>query len=264
MNSRDETEMLMALADGELAPAEAAALRRRIENDPALAARFASFVETRAVLQNPATAPGREGADPLAEFIRSRAAESVPPAPAENVVPLARRQRTAATRHAWRLPLAACILLGIGAVGGYYASQRGAGSGMVAALDLPPAAETALVDALTRLRAGASEGWSDSAGRAGKIAMIATHRLGNGVVCRQFELTFERPAPSAWVGASCRRTGAWRLEIAARRPAGEGGYAPATGANAVENYLDGLGGTGPLAAEDEAALMAQGWPARRR
>jgi anti-sigma factor RsiW len=43
-------EALMALADGELDAVEAARIRRAINQDPELAARFASFAETRALL----------------------------------------------------------------------------------------------------------------------------------------------------------------------------------------------------------------------
>jgi hypothetical protein len=44
-------DMLMALADDQLHGADADALRQRISDDPALAARFAVFAESRAALQ---------------------------------------------------------------------------------------------------------------------------------------------------------------------------------------------------------------------
>jgi anti-sigma factor RsiW len=58
-------EMLMALADNELAPADAAAARDAIATDPALARRFATFAETRGVL-------GRVHADALSEPVPAR------------------------------------------------------------------------------------------------------------------------------------------------------------------------------------------------
>ena len=58
-------ETLMALADGELEPAEAARVRDALRRDLQLAARFASFAETQALLSGESSA----GADAVPEHL---------------------------------------------------------------------------------------------------------------------------------------------------------------------------------------------------
>lgn len=274
-------DRLAALADGELPADEAAELRRAIAADLALAERFSLFVETRQLLapeQIASSIAAEEAA--LARLAAAvRAADAAPTGPALRVVegarreapaPQARRLEPRAARPASRFrvaapAMAASLALVIGGIAGYALGGRsGADAGSDAiAIAGPPAARAALASALDTAKSGDAVDWNDGAMR-GAITVIASHRLEDGRVCREFEATLpDRGGPV--VGLACRGAGGgWRAEIAARgRVAGEG-YSAASAMGIVEGALADLGSPGPLGAEEERSLLAAGWPAPRR
>ncbi|MFN3663551.1 anti-sigma factor family protein [Yoonia sp.] len=102
-------DMLMALADGELNDTVAQRLYRRIEADPDLAARYADFVETRALMQV-AFPP-----EPVPERLIAAVVQAG--APQHKVVPMRRRSVGAPV---WGMALAASLVL---AVGGFLAGR---------------------------------------------------------------------------------------------------------------------------------------------
>ena len=269
---------LMALADGELSEADARLLRNRIASDPILAARFAVFVETRALVQQTTRAPaehvpGRliaavvsaaaalpQAADtqdgnrrPQLAVVGEKAAETT--TPSRTAVP-ARRSRL------WQLPLAASVVFTLGGLAGYFIASRDSDRSLATAQAIlaVPAAHSSLTRALDSLPSGRELDWSDqAAGLSGRILILSTHKLNDATYCREYEITYEGRNKGAVVGASCRRLGRWRTEIVASKPDQNSGYAPASGTTAVDQYLASLGSSGAMSTEDEKVRLAQGW-----
>lgn len=125
MTRADEVsdDMLMALADGELPETDAARLHERITADPALAARYAVFVDTRSLLQQAFPA------SPVPSRLIDAVLSGAPHSPAVVAFP-----RRAATASVWGAALAACIML---ALGGFWAGRStapGGGAGNIGAM----------------------------------------------------------------------------------------------------------------------------------
>jgi len=276
-------ETLMALADGELAPADAEAVHRRIAVDPALAARFAAFVETRMLVQAAGratveAAPGRLVAAILqhdaelrgSDGAREDASGAHPPPLSLIAGRAAGRDLGSAPRPArkvpWRLPIAAAIVFTLGGLAGYLLAPRDASRDLAAtpALLAIPAVQSAVAEALDQVTSGGEVSWSDkSSGLSGRVLVVSTHRVDDTTVCRDYDISYRGPRSGSVLAASCRRNDAWRTEIAVFRPDPGLGFAPASGASAIEQYLSDLGSAGPLPADDEKAAIAQGWRAVR-
>jgi hypothetical protein len=266
--SQVSDETLMALVDGELPDPESVQLRRRIERDPELAARFAMFAETRALAAPVAARDAATEADPLARRILDLAARiEAERAPAEpprlrvvtgGAPPSADRAAPARHRPArWGLALAASIMLAIGAVAGHVATRMlGAEVGTVAlAVPVPPAA---LQLALDTVRSDDRHAWSESGG--GALTVLATHRTAGGGICREFDVVTRTQVDIAVLAVACRRDGRWETRMAIARPVGGAGFTPASGPGAAaERYLAEIGSTGALGADDERALIRDRW-----
>jgi hypothetical protein len=89
----------------------------------------------------------------------------------------------------------------------------------------------------------------------------------DGRVCREFELYQEA---QDFVGVACRAGEGWELEALLASASDldasrNGGFSQASGhaAGAVDSVLDALGAGDPLSAEEERALIAQGWQTPR-
>lgn len=263
-------EALVALADGELDAGETARLRRRINADPALAERFAAFAETRALLGTCGVED--DGFDRLAAAIRAAGATPATLAtPAFQVIKGGAVRRPAPLPATARLPvwrrampaLAASLALVIGGTLGYIAGRGGAdgaSAGGVAAISGAPGADLALASALERTPSGESLAWRDGpSGLAGEIAIVATHRLNDGRICREYEARVTGRDTVA-AGLGCREAGrGWRTEIAAVKPAAGGGYATASGASVIDAAIEDLGGAGALPEEEEKNLLTSRW-----
>ncbi|MGL5114409.1 MAG: hypothetical protein ACRC7C_03705, partial [Beijerinckiaceae bacterium] len=224
-------EMLMALADGELPMAEANELRSLIGVDPDLAERFALFAETAALLApdsaadaaevpdhlraavlrmaNEAGATNGQPINPLARFAVVAGGAATPESAAQtSVQPVAARPPAART---WLMPLAASVALMIGGFLGY--SLRGPTGGQ-GDLEIASSAgaRTALAGALASLPSGETRTWSDAAsGQRGTLAIIATHRMAGGGLCREAEITGSTDAGKQTIIA-CRKDGGWRTQ----------------------------------------------------
>ncbi len=266
-------ERLAALADGELPAEEAAALRAAIAGDETLAERFALFVETRELLAPEPRAAADAGHDRLAAAIRAadrphRPALSVvegggPARPAPRATPqprLAPRFRVAAPA------LAACLALAVGGLLGFEFGRGGTTTGSaggIAAVPGAPGADVALASALERTPSGEKLSWTDDAARLhGAVSIVSTHRLDDGRLCREYEVSVDG-RDGGVVGLGCRRKdGGWLTEALARN-AGGSDYATASGLSVIEGAIERLGGHGALSETEERDLIAKNWKALR-
>lgn len=228
-----DDETLMALADGELDPEEAAHLSAAIADDPRTQARLRRFSETRARLSAMrADGPAAPADDAL--IARIRAASVAPLAPAGSAAAPVPANRD-------RAPLAAIAAALTAAVVGLGWWQMGG-----PATDLP----AAQVSALDTLPSGQAAILGDGA----DLTMIASYRIADGTLCREYE-TVRDAAVS--IGVACRANGAWQRRFASDTSLADG-YVPASGdIAALDDWLAQTGAGDPLTPEDEAAALAE-------
>lgn len=223
MELNDET--LMAYADGELPPEEAARVAAAIAADPALATRARVFGQTRRAMAGlkPAPVP-----DALADRIRAMSAQPAPE-PA-NVIPLRRRITN------WQLPAAAAIALAIGlGAGATLRSPEGFGT----------------VDTLAMVLETVPSGESASAA-GGTFAAVSTFRDGAGDLCREFE--FDRDDRRI-TSVACSADGAWQMRFASGG-SGADGYAPVSSLDALEAWFGAVEASPPLDPQAEAEALS--------
>ncbi|HZF28005.1 MAG TPA: hypothetical protein VE907_02710 [Gammaproteobacteria bacterium] len=261
-----DDEALSALLDGELDAAEAASLRRRIDREPELAARFAALEAANDRVRG---AYAGVAAEPVPERVHALLDES--PRAVDSVVAFAaRRERrrfaSLPTAHLSMAHLSTAIAAGIAlAVGialGLLLAPRspapGAAAALAAAGDVAPG--DPLFAALETVPSGAAR---DVGARISAEPRL-TFRTRDGGYCRRMDLTRERDAA---VVLACRRDGGWRVEAAsfARVDAAAAGeFRPATETpSAVEAAIDAAIEGEPLSADAERALLAGGWPGGR-
>jgi hypothetical protein len=229
MTYSDDT--LMAYADGELDPAERAAIEQAMGTDPAIAA----AVERHRALRADVAAAF---ADILDEPVPARLQ---PPAPA-NVVSL---EAVREKRRRWSWPewgaLAATLVVGVLAgrmVPGGAPAIAGNGNQVVA--------QGELASALDRQVGGKTEG-------AVKVGVSFAAR--DGAYCRGFVM-------GSSAGLACREGGQWRIPVLteAEREAA-GGYRQAGSAlpPAVLDAIDARIAGKPLDAAGEMAARARNW-----
>jgi len=256
MTFSDDT--LMAYADGELDPAERAAIETAMQADPAIAAAVARHRALRAdvaaafagILDEPV--PAR-----LQPRTRAPAPASAPaPAPVASLA-AAREARQAqdahATRRRWSWPewgaLAAMLVVGVLAgklaPGGAAPAIAGSGSQVVA--------QGELAVALDRQVGGGGHGGSGAGAGAVRIGVSFAAR--DGRYCRGF-------AMGSMAGLACRDGDRWRIPVLAEaEPEATGGYRQAGSAlpPAVLDAIDARIAGKPLDAAGEAAAKARGW-----
>jgi hypothetical protein len=233
MTYSDDT--LMAYADGELDPAERAAIEQAMRTDPAIAA---AVERHRALRADVAAAFAGILDEPVPARLR-------PPAPA-NVVSLeAAREK----RRRWSWPewgaLAATLVVGVLAgrmVPGGGPAIAGNGNQVVARGEL--------ASALDRQVGGQGNG-------AVKVGVSFAAR--DGAYCRSFVM-------GSSAGLACREGGQWRIPVLAEgEQEASGGYRQAGSAlpPAVLDAIDARIAGKPLDAAGEEAARARSWqPAR--
>jgi len=234
MTYSDDT--LMAYADGELEPAERAAIEQAMRTDPAIAA---TVERHRALRADVAAAFAGILDEPVPARLQ-------PPAPAP-VVSLAEAREK---RRRWSWPewgaLAATLVVGVLAgrmiPGGGGPAIAGNGNQVVA--------QGELAAALDRQVGGKAEG-------AVKVGVSFAAR--DGAYCRGFVM-------GAAAGLACREGGQWKIPVLAEaEKEAAGGYRQAGSAlpPAVLDAIDARIADKPLDAAGEEAARARGWrPAR--
>jgi len=261
-----DDEALSALLDGELDAAEAASVRRRIDREPVLAARFAALEAANNRVRG---AYAGAAAEPVPERVRALLGES--PGAVDNVVEFAarRERRRFASLSTARLSMAhlstaiaAGIALAVGIALGLVLAPHSPAPGSAAAL--AAAGDVAAGDPLFTALETAPSGAPRDLGAGVSAEPRLTFRTRDGGYCRRVDLTRERDAA---VVLACRRDGAWRVDAAsfARVDATVGGeFRPATETpSAVEAAIDAAIEGEPLSAEAERAVLAGGWPGGR-
>jgi anti-sigma factor RsiW len=260
--STADDEALSALLDDALPNEEAERLRRRLAQEPPLAARFAELERATAAVRD---AYAGVAAEPLPERVlellaSERSAGHQDAARARNVVELAaHKQRSTPRFVAMPTAIAASIALAIGLSLGVWLGPRA----------LAPES-TALIAAAVSLEAGTElhdvlQTVPSAATRALAGDLAATPRLTfktqAGDYCRHVDVTSARGTIAT---LACRRSGEWQLEVLRVGPPGsrgpEGLYRPASGTpSALDSTIDELIDGAPLDAQAENALIAGGW-----
>jgi hypothetical protein len=216
--NEESDEMLMALADGELNATDAQRLHKQINSNPALAARYADFVETRALMQ------GAFPAEPVPEHLIAAVLQEGE-APGK-VVPFPKKSFAV---PGWGMALAASLVL---AIGGFWAGRgtapQMAGTQSVGALTatLPTGGETTLPDGST-------------------ARVLASYDTDLGL-CRMI-------GQGGLRHVTCRdaQSGDWALALSVQG-AEAGSFLPASdiGVGLIDQLLDDIG-AGPALSEDE-------------
>ncbi|MDO8882642.1 anti-sigma factor [Pseudotabrizicola sp.] len=219
-------DMLMALADGELPETDARTLRQRIEADADLAARYAIFAETRAMLQ--AAFPPEPVPQHLIDAVM-QGAESGP----SNVVLMARPMLPR-----WSMALAASLVLAVG-VAGFVA---GRGAAPVTLATGPEAAAQAL--------AGVPTGGEVTLADGRRARVLASYQTDLGL-CRLI-------GTDALRAVACRAPDGWAVALTVTATGGEA-YLPASdlGTALIDQLLDDIAASAPLDPGTEAQALAQ-------
>jgi hypothetical protein len=232
-------ETLMAFADGELGPAEAASVAAAAAADPALAARIEGFRQSRAriaVLRRDTSVP-----DALVARIRALDSASAPSAAAQ-VMAFTPRPRA----PLWQLPLAACVALLAGLAIGAFLPRTDDGAATGPAL----LALSGLDEALPALPSGQSATLAGGA----RLTAISTFETETGDLCREIEIAAPEGATTAAI--ACRAPAGWETRLALAADGGAGGYAPAGALDTLDAWLAANGAGTPLSPQDEAARLA--------
>ncbi len=220
--------MLMALADGELNATDAQHLRARIAQDPDLAARYADFAQTRALLQD------AFASDPVPDrLINAVLHGGAPQDQPAKVVPF--RQRAQAL-SGWGLALAASLVL---AVGGFWAG-RSTGPMVTDRGNIGMATATLSTGAAMQLPDGST------------ARVLASYSTDLGL-CRMI-------AQDSLRHITCRdaQSGHWATALSVQ--AGDmAGYLPASeiGLVLIDQLLDDIGAGPALTADHEQRALTQ-------
>ncbi|WP_075793534.1 anti-sigma factor [Massilia putida] len=233
MTFSDDT--LMAYADGELDPAERAAVEQAMRTDPAIAAAVARHRALRA-----------DVAAAFAGILDEPVPARLQPAPPAPVLSLDAARTARAERRRWSWPewgaLAATLVVGV-LVG---KTVAGGGAPAIAGNGSQVVAQGELASALDRQVGGKADG-------AVKVGVSFAAR--DGAYCRGFVM-------GSSAGLACREGGQWKIPVLAESaPEAAGGYRqagsalPAAVLEAIDERIAGK----PLDAAAEEAARARGW-----
>jgi hypothetical protein len=249
-------EMLMAFADGELAPAEVSEIEAALAEDEALAERLAVFMDTRESL---ATAMKPLIDEPVPEALKTsltaaiaiaRQTQGATPQTAtwpssETVVPLrppawstsSAPSSGSAISSPWGMAIAASFVGVVVGLGGFLLGQSTGAA--------PDGANLALNDALKTLPSGGDRALSETE----SLHMIASFRDSEGHLCREYE---RKSADAVTTAVACHGPAGWQTRFALINPVAEG-YVPASTTDTLDAFLSGIGAGAPLSPEEETA-----------
>lgn len=275
-------EMLMAYADGELSPEERKALEALLAGDAVLRARLEPFVETRVRI---AAAFEPTLYEPVPERLIAAVARRPAPAASRGSpaprLPLADRLRNGLAMVAATLfpdgfspalAASAVALLAVGAAAGWIAGRHApAASGLVAVAG-PGAGQGGLVAAgplALALEQRPSRTSTTAGARGAWVVPLLTFRTDAQGICREYRV-LGAAADRDFAGLACRGAdGAWRVAVHVETPPlavqDKASYETATGASvpAVDAVAETLMSGDALGPDEEAALIRNGWSARR-
>lgn len=245
MTYSDET--LMAYADGELEPAERAAIEHAMQADPAIAEAVARH---RALRQDIAAAFAGILDEPVPARLQPPPAAPVAPVVSLDAARAARATAPAPARRRWSWPewgaLAAMLMVGV--LVGKVVPQGGQPA--IAGNGNQVVARGELASALDRQVGGRD---------AGTVRVGVSFAARDGEYCRSFVM-------GASAGLACRAGGQWRIPVLAEAGAqAEGAYRQA-GTElppAVLDAIDARIAGKPLDAAGEEAARARGWKGDR-
>ena len=247
MTYSDET--LMAYADGELEPAERAAIEQAMQADPAIAEAVARH---RALRQDIAAAFAGILDEPVPARLQSPAAAPVAPVLSLDAARAARAAQatSAPARRRWSWPewgaLAAMLMVGV--LVGKVVPQGGQPA--IAGNGNQVVAQGELASALDRQVGGKD---------AGAVRVGVSFAARDGAYCRSFVM-------GSSAGLACRADGQWRIPVLAEAGAeGQGAYRQAGSElpPAVLDAIDARIAGKPLDAAGETAARARGWEVGR-
>jgi len=228
-------EMLMAFVDGELDDAETSRIESLISADDALAARAERLLVSRELVRE-ALAPVRT--------------EVVPPHLIAAALGTTQDLAPPRVKRPPQWAMAACVALVAGALG-YFAHAAISGVAPPARL-MAQATSVAVLDAIQALPAGA-EARLSLAGADVAAQVVGSFPVDAGY-CRLFTLT---SGPEQVRALSCGNEAGWSVPVAVLESSD--GFQPASGAEAIDVYLDNAGAGGALDSAAEAEAIARGW-----
>jgi hypothetical protein len=241
-------EVLMAYADGDLDPVQAARVERAVAADERLAARVAMFRATaqaaRAAfapdLQRPVPAALRQAVD-VAAARRTSAASAV----------RAASDARAANDSRWALAAAvAAFAAGVVATlstTSWLRTEESMALSRGVVVAATEAEHIALLDVLSTLPSGSGR----DIARGVSVQVLASFVTQSGDLCR--ELLVQR-AEGRVSAVACRVRDRWTIPLALRRPH-DAAFAPAAGDGPVDTFLRSVGATAPLSAGAERTAL---------
>lgn len=243
-------EMLMAFADGELAPAEQGEIEAALAEDETLAERLAVFLDTRdslAATMKPLIdepVPASLQASVATAIAAAREKQTVLPGPDETIVAFRPRASTPVPRSPgasmsspWAMALAASVVGIVVGLGGFLLGQSTAVA--------PEGTSLALNEALETVPSGGERALSEVE----SLHMVASFRDAEGHLCREYEL---KAAAAVTTAVACHGPAGWQTRFALTNPVAEG-YMPASTTDTLDAFLSGIGAGAPLSPEAEAA-----------
>lgn len=269
---RPSDEVLLAFADGALTGEEADAVARHLETDEDARQLVDTFKRT-AVLVSAAYDPVLDAPVPE-RLVKAASGEPAAAAPS-NVVPLRRRMNGWPKASVYLAPLAASVLLAVGAVAGYRlaAVTPPDSKGLQLAVGpLPAGAPIATILETTASNMPVTPGRAAPTSAA-ELMVVATFYDRNGRACREFEVTFPPNGaaadPALFAAIGCRNSeGRWSIEGAVHLAGGPspslGEFNPASGKSfsAIEGVLTALGAKPAITPAEEQALIESRWGAK--
>jgi hypothetical protein len=249
-----DDETLMAFADGEADDVTRARIMRAIATDPAVAARVEMFRASRArtsealkPLAQQAVPPGLKlSVEAMIERdLESRAQKA---AAASGIIDLAQKRaaRKPMLTAPWFAPLAACIVLAVGAAAGY---AVGLTMPVQDEREFASIRDPAIMQALYEAPSGKLVDLTP--GRT--LEAVLSFQLEDGTLCREFKL--REPNAKGVISIACLESDHWQthLVMAATRP--EEDYVPAGSAETIDAYLTSIHAGSPLDGATEEKIL---------
>lgn len=262
----------MAYADGMLEAEQRAAVEEYLASDAEAGRQVEAFRRSRTQAAAAFGKPMREPPpDRLIAAIMGAAPPQGQPASARVVELRPGRSTSDRTRRLVGLSAMAASLALVAGLAGFLAGRASAPSSASSLLALGRVpADNALARLLETRPSGSSIAFGESPGsRAAALSaqVVATFRDRSGRVCREIEVGAVGSADTPqMVGIACRGTaGEWLVEGAVRvisagtAPASSYKPSGASGSDALEGVLQGLGAGTALTTVDEQQLLSRGW-----